>query len=785
MAAGNSQQQHSAAPPPPTFGDAQSAFVRSVLEQECQKSPYLSRINLVATSTSELRELLNCKNSLEMRMVPIVVCKYITRLVLIHAKGYLPDEVSGYLKPENISTDLASDELQYLLSHSGSGESGIVTIFLKNITVQMLGASLTSFCHELKMQTTAKATAASAAAAAAAASTAAANAEPLQAKILIKESAPPPLVPRPPPPARFTPRFDLLTGAAKPSASELRQLMHRYRQQQSSPSLAAGGGDSGSVRRASSVSSSVSSSSSTNNSPGRSYHRPEPNTIGSGSGSGGSSITGDDNDDSAVGSRLRDPETGEFMDGSDGTAARTTDYGYNKVAPNEDNSRDYKLPTATINTIPDEDDYREGSTTAVPLPTLVDDTDTDSDDPTDATATPGNQTTDEPTDTDPDNDSANNAECGKSANNAEYGKPEYDVPAAEAEYNGPAAEYETPAAEAEYETPAAEYETPAAEAEYETPAADYENVPADAAAYNIPAEVEYSVPATPAEAYEPPPVDAAEYDNPADSTNDHRNNHTYPAGTNDHRNNHTYVEEEEAEAEEEGRTSELVDTRGITLGEILARVETAALPPYAAAEAADDGGSNDDGGDALAYSEAVIPTDQAADDGGGTLNEEEADDDDDDDPDVEFSYGDASPPFGGLGPLDDEYATPFGIGALTPPPPRNRPPAVGEHELRHAWLRPSATNFDESVRGAVATATTAATADPFVDDEDETAVAVMPAPQSKPTSRRRKRRLAPLEPSTPAAVSEEVGGEANTAADVTTTDDDPRLVSPPKRHRRR
>lgn len=128
--------------------NASDAFVRAALLQSCEKSEILKHIDLNNTDNETLRLLINKYNRLSIRKIPIILIKYITKSGLEFLKRQFP-RVGSYITPENISVDVADDELACLVETENDYKPSIYILVLKNISISVLGSTIETFKSSL------------------------------------------------------------------------------------------------------------------------------------------------------------------------------------------------------------------------------------------------------------------------------------------------------------------------------------------------------------------------------------------------------------------------------------------------------------------------------------------------------------------------------------------------------------------------------------------------------------------------------------------------------------
>jgi hypothetical protein len=128
--------------------NASDAFVRAALLQSCEKSEILKHIDLNNTDNETLRLLINKYNRLSIRKIPIILTKYITKSGLEFLKRQFP-RVGSYITPENISVDVADDELACLVETESDYKPSIYILVLKNISISVLGSTIETFKSSL------------------------------------------------------------------------------------------------------------------------------------------------------------------------------------------------------------------------------------------------------------------------------------------------------------------------------------------------------------------------------------------------------------------------------------------------------------------------------------------------------------------------------------------------------------------------------------------------------------------------------------------------------------
>lgn len=118
----------------------QNTFTRAALYALCSKSPILKHIKIDKASNSELRELVNMHNAVQIQHLPILGFKYISKCLCIYATEKKPSLLK-WINPEGIRIRVEDDELSSLNLNS-SRPPHISLVVLKNITTSALGISL-------------------------------------------------------------------------------------------------------------------------------------------------------------------------------------------------------------------------------------------------------------------------------------------------------------------------------------------------------------------------------------------------------------------------------------------------------------------------------------------------------------------------------------------------------------------------------------------------------------------------------------------------------------------
>jgi len=124
-----------------TLPSMQDTFTRASLYALCDKSQILKHINIDGASNSDLRELLNMHNAVQMQHLPILGFKYISKCICIYATEKEPSLLK-WINPEGIRICIEDDELSSLKNLNSSRPPHISLLVLKNIITSALGISL-------------------------------------------------------------------------------------------------------------------------------------------------------------------------------------------------------------------------------------------------------------------------------------------------------------------------------------------------------------------------------------------------------------------------------------------------------------------------------------------------------------------------------------------------------------------------------------------------------------------------------------------------------------------
>lgn len=127
--------------------NSNEVFLRAALYEECAKSSILQHVDVEASTSETLRDLLNQNNSLVIRKLPIIMSKLVVKHALTFAKAKVPQ--LSFLTPENITVGVESDEMQYLLNSESTMKPNLVFMVSKNLLVSVVGSSIAAFKDQL------------------------------------------------------------------------------------------------------------------------------------------------------------------------------------------------------------------------------------------------------------------------------------------------------------------------------------------------------------------------------------------------------------------------------------------------------------------------------------------------------------------------------------------------------------------------------------------------------------------------------------------------------------
>lgn len=131
--------------------DADEAFARSILLNQCKKSPWLDKMAIPKDTTSEtLRTYLNTHHRYTLKEFPIIVAKALTLMASKWATSEFPI-LDHFIKPDNLRVSMTDDERSCLLlndnilnSDAVKKNPNIVLVILRNIILDLVGDNVTS-----------------------------------------------------------------------------------------------------------------------------------------------------------------------------------------------------------------------------------------------------------------------------------------------------------------------------------------------------------------------------------------------------------------------------------------------------------------------------------------------------------------------------------------------------------------------------------------------------------------------------------------------------------------
>lgn len=128
--------------------NSSEAFTRAALYQSCAKSDILRHIDIAATDSETLRDLVNKYSLLSSRKLPIIITKLVVKKLLEFGVIKFPN-LKTFVAPHNICVDVEDDELAYLLNTSSTFKPSIAYLVGKNIVISVLGSSIEAFKNDL------------------------------------------------------------------------------------------------------------------------------------------------------------------------------------------------------------------------------------------------------------------------------------------------------------------------------------------------------------------------------------------------------------------------------------------------------------------------------------------------------------------------------------------------------------------------------------------------------------------------------------------------------------
>ena len=129
--------------------DLDDVFKKAAIGVAFDKSSILQNIKHEQYATHDLVKLLNMYNSHSMAEIPIIVVKFVTRLVATTMTNKFT-VLQKYINPENIDISIAPDELNFIINnHKPVRTSNIVFIVAKNILTSLFGISASNLDQQL------------------------------------------------------------------------------------------------------------------------------------------------------------------------------------------------------------------------------------------------------------------------------------------------------------------------------------------------------------------------------------------------------------------------------------------------------------------------------------------------------------------------------------------------------------------------------------------------------------------------------------------------------------
>lgn len=124
-------------------------FKKAAIGVAFDKSSILQNIKHQQYATHDLVKLLNMYNSHSMAEIPIIVIKFVTRLMATTVSNKFT-VLRKYIKPENIDISIAPDELNFIINnHRPANSNNIVFIVAKNILTSLFGISAGNLDQQL------------------------------------------------------------------------------------------------------------------------------------------------------------------------------------------------------------------------------------------------------------------------------------------------------------------------------------------------------------------------------------------------------------------------------------------------------------------------------------------------------------------------------------------------------------------------------------------------------------------------------------------------------------
>lgn len=124
-------------------------FKKAAIGVAFDKSSILQNIKHEKYATHDLVKLLNMYNSHSMAEIPIIVIKFVTRLVATTVTNKFT-VLQKYINPENIDISIAPDELNFIINnHKPANTHNIVFIVAKNILTSLFGISASNLDQQL------------------------------------------------------------------------------------------------------------------------------------------------------------------------------------------------------------------------------------------------------------------------------------------------------------------------------------------------------------------------------------------------------------------------------------------------------------------------------------------------------------------------------------------------------------------------------------------------------------------------------------------------------------
>lgn len=126
-----------------------SVFKKAAISASFSKSAILQKINHGDYPVQDLVKLLNMYNEHSMAEIPIIVVKFVSRLVATGAVSKF-GILSKYINPENIEITVEPDELNFIINNQKVAKTNnIVFIVAKNILTSLFGISASNLDQQL------------------------------------------------------------------------------------------------------------------------------------------------------------------------------------------------------------------------------------------------------------------------------------------------------------------------------------------------------------------------------------------------------------------------------------------------------------------------------------------------------------------------------------------------------------------------------------------------------------------------------------------------------------